>query len=52
MENVNLAPTHQFNLFEVKVINEVKVIPRSNCKCFTFYWQVGGGPMTERHSCY
>ena len=30
---------------------KVKVIPRSNCKCLTFYWQVGGGPSTERHSC-
>ena len=25
---------------------------RSNCKCFTFYQQAGGGPSTERHSCY
>ena len=29
----------------------VKVIARSNCKCLTFYWKVGGGPSTERHSC-
>ena len=29
---------------------KVKVIPRSNCKCLTFYWQTGGGPLTERHS--
>ena len=27
-------------------------MPRSNCKCLTFYWQVGGGPLTERHSCF
>ena len=40
-----------FDLSEVKVINEVKVIPRSNCKCLTFYLQAGGGPSTERHSC-
>ena len=31
---------------------KVKVIPRSNCKCLTFNWQVGGGPSTERHSCF
>ena len=30
----------------------VKVIPRSNCKCLTFYQQAGGGPSTERHSCW
>ena len=24
----------------------------SNCKCLTFYRQVGGGPSTERHSCF
>ena len=29
---------------------KVKVIQRSNYKCLTFYWQVGGGPLTERHS--
>ena len=29
----------------------VKVIPRSNCKCLTSYWQAGGGPSTERLSC-
>ena len=29
----------------------VKVTPRSNCKCLTFYRQAGGGPSTERHSC-
>ena len=40
-----------FDLFEVKVI-KVKVIPRSNCKCLTFYQQVGGGPSTEKHSCF
>ena len=39
-----------FVLSEVKIINEVKVIPRSNCKCLTFCQQVGGGPSTERHS--
>ena len=33
---------------KVKVINQVKVIPRSNFKCF--YWQARGGPPTERHS--
>ena len=32
------------------VKNEVKVIPKSNCKCLTFYQQAGGGPSTERHS--
>ena len=32
-------------------LSEVKVIPRSNCKCLTFYRQAGGGPSTERHSC-
>ena len=47
-----LLPGHQFNLFEVKVINKVKVIPRSNCKCLTFHRQAGGGPSTERHSSY
>ena len=31
---------------------KVKVIPRSNCKCLDFYQQVGGGPLTERHSCW
>ena len=53
MENANLAPGHLFNLSEVKVINEVKVTPRSrsNCKCLNFYQQVGGGPSTERHAC-
>ena len=29
---------------------KVKVNPKSNCKCLTFYWQVGNGPSTERHS--
>ena len=29
MENANLAIGHQFNLSEVKVINEVKVISKS-----------------------
>ena len=29
---------------------KVKVIPRSNCNCLTFYQQAGGGPLTERHS--
>ena len=50
-----------FDLSEVKVINEVKVIPShtkvkfipwSNCKCLTFSQEAGGGPSTERHSCY
>ena len=27
---------------KVKVINAVNIIPRSNCKCLSFYWQVGG----------
>ena len=43
---------HQFNLV---YMNLVSVILRSNCKCLTFYWQVGGGHSTERHSsspCY
>ena len=51
MENANLATwtcLTLFDLSEVKVINGVKVIPRSN---FTFYRQAGGGPSTERHSC-
>ena len=30
---------------------KVKVFPRSNCMHFTFYWQSGDGPSTERHSC-
>ena len=29
MENDNLALGHQFNLSQVKVVNEVKVTPRS-----------------------
>ena len=28
MENANLAPGHQYNLSEVKVINEVKFTPK------------------------
>ena len=39
-----------FDLSEVKVINEDKVISRSTC--LTFYRQVGGGPSTERHPCF
>ena len=40
MENANLAPGHQSNLSQVKVVNEVKVTQgqghsRSNCKCLT-----------------
>ena len=35
---------HQFNL------SEIKVIQRSNCKCFTFYQQEVGGSSTEKHS--
>ena len=31
---------------------KVKVILKSNWKCLTFYWQAGGGPSTERHSCF
>ena len=56
-----LLPGHQFNL--VWLVwgrghewghghTKVKVIPRSICKCFEFYWQAGGGPSTERHSCF
>ena len=41
-----------FNLSEVKVIKEVKVTPRSNCKHSTFYWQAGGEPLTDRYSCF
>ena len=55
MENANFAIWTSvqlgFDLSEVEVINEVKVTPRSNCKYLTFYWQAGGGPSTERHSC-
>ena len=36
----------------VKVINKVKVIPWWKCKCLIFYQQAGGGPSTERHSCF
>ena len=40
-----------YDLSEVSVINKVKVMQRSDCKCLIFYWQAGGGPSTERHSC-
>ena len=54
MENVNftawISGLTWFDMSRIKVINKVKVIPRSNCKCLTFYQQVGGGPLTERHS--
>ena len=40
-EMLILLPGYQFNLSKVKIINEVRVIPRSNCKCLTFYQQVG-----------
>ena len=48
MVDANFATwTIWFNLFEVRVINEVKchtkvkVILRSNCKCLTFYRKLG-----------
>ena len=45
-----------FDLSDVKVINKVYVIPRSRSfqgqTVFDFYWQVGGGRSTERHSCF
>ena len=31
--------------------HKVKVIPGSNCKCLNYYWQLGGEPLTRRHSC-
>ena len=51
-----LLPGHQFNL--VSLVQgqghklgqghlKIMVIPRSNCKCLTFYQQAGGGPSTE-----
>ena len=49
-----LLPGHQLNLVWLvwgQGHTKVKVIPRSNCKCLAFYWQAGGGPLTERHSC-
>ena len=55
-----LLPGHQFNFVwlawgqghqQGQGHTKVKVIPRSNFKCLTFYWQAGGGPSTERHSC-
>ena len=42
MEMLIWLPGHQFNLSEIRVINGIKVIARSNCKCSTFYWQAGG----------
>ena len=59
MENANLATWKSVYLglnclrsrsHQGKGHIKVKVIPRSNCKCLTFYRQVGGGPSTERHS--
>ena len=56
-----LLPGHQFNSVWLAQGQghklgqghlKVKVIPRSNCTCLTFYWQAEGGPSTERHSCY
>ena len=50
-----LLPGHQFNLVWLvwgQGHTKVKVIERSNCKCLTFYQQAGGGPSTERHSCW
>ena len=53
-------PGHQFNLvLQVKGQGhklgqghlKFKVLPKSNCMCSTFYWQVEGGPSTEIHSC-
>ena len=32
-----------FYMSEVKVMNEVNVIPRPNCKCLISYWKTGGG---------
>ena len=31
-------------------MSQVKVILRSKCRLLTFYQQMGGGPLTERHS--
>ena len=48
-----LLPGHQFNLVWLvwgQCHTKAKVIPRSNCKCLTFYWQAGGGPSTKRLS--
>ena len=48
-----LLSGHQFNLVWLvwgQGHTKVKVISRSNCKCLTFYQQVGGGHSTERHS--
>ena len=56
-----LVPGHQFNWVWLvwgqgnklsQGHTKVKVIPRSNCKCLNFYQQVGGGLLTERHSCW
>ena len=52
---------HQFNLVWLvpsqghkwgQGHTKIKVISRFNCKYLTFYQQAGGGPSTERHSCY
>ena len=48
MESANFAT---WTSVQLGLTSEVKVIPRSNCKCLTFYQQAGGGPSTERHSC-
>ena len=48
-----LPPGPQFNLVWLawgQGHTKIKVIPRSDCKCLTFYQQGGGGPSTERHS--
>ena len=51
MENANSATWTLVRLVWGQGHNEVKVILRSNCKCLTFYRQVGGGPSSERRSC-
>ena len=37
--------SHKLDKCHFKVMD----FPGSNCMC---YWQVGGGPSTERHSCF
>ena len=39
-------------ILKVKVTLKVYVIPRSKCKCLSFYCQAGGGPLAERPSCF
>ena len=61
MEMLISLPGHKFNLFWLvwgqghklgQGHLKVEVIAKSNCKCLTFYRQAGGGPSTERHSCW